>query len=96
MDTLYKLFEDKDANPWGLDRSSLQNALRVPEREMDANVMFLERKGLVKLTQASNVLWFRAKITSFGKEVFANKKRYEEEFSFVTAGDSEGKIESPE
>ncbi len=90
MKALYETAGDEEASPWGVDRSSMLKILQVSERDMDANMMFLERRGLVRLTQASNVLWFRAKITSFGIKVFENKKRYEEEFPFVKAADSKG------
>jgi len=94
LETLYEVALDEEASPWGVDRDSMQRTLNVSERDMDSNMMFLERKGLVKLTEASNVLWFRAKITSFGIDVFGNKKRYEEEFPFVKAGNPEGEAGS--
>ena len=94
LETLYEVAQDEDASPWGFDRSSLERSLNVSEKDMDTNVLYLERKGLVKLTQASNVLWFRAKITSFGVEVFENKKRYEEEFPFVKAQNPKRKVGS--
>ena len=94
LEILYEVAQDEDVSPWGLDRSSMQGTLQVSERDMDANVMYLERKGLIRLTQASNVLWFRAKITSFGVDVFENKKRYEEDFPFVKAANPKRKTRS--
>jgi len=83
LELLYEVAHDEDASPWGVDRGSMQKSLEVPEENIDANMLYLERKGLVKITHASNVLWFRAKITSFGAVVFENKEQYVEQFPFV-------------
>ena len=62
------LLEAARADPtgWGVDRSLMQQRLKVPEKNMDANMAFLARKGLVRLVEVPNFYWLWAKLTPYG------------------------------
>ncbi|MCW4030867.1 MAG: hypothetical protein NWE80_00705 [Candidatus Bathyarchaeota archaeon] len=65
-------------------RSTLIAALRIPEEDMDLNMTYLAINNLVKFTQAPNVLWLWATITTLGKDVMERgKERYSERFPFI-------------
>jgi hypothetical protein len=65
-------------------RSTLIAALGVTEEDMDLNMTYLARNNLVKFTQAPNVLWLWARLTTLGKDVIERgKERYSERFPFI-------------
>ncbi|MCS7119961.1 MAG: hypothetical protein RMJ07_06185 [Nitrososphaerota archaeon] len=82
LEYLYKASVE-GISDWGVDRDTLQRELGIPEKDMDANMLYLARRNLVQLVEAQNVLWLWAKITSFGAEVIKNKKLYEKQFPFL-------------
>ncbi len=85
LEFLHKMSRE-DITGWGVDRDMLQRKLGIPEKDMDANILYLAQRNLVQLVQAQNVLWLWARITPFGSEVIQNKKAYEQQFPFLKAG----------
>ena len=76
----------KGTSVWGTHRSVIQEAMSaVTERDIDVNIAYLARNGLVKLIQVHGADWLWAKITPVGLEVLRDPARYEERYSFVSA-----------
>ena len=66
-----------------LDRKKMQKLLKISEKRMDFNMLYLEEKGLVKLHKVWGSLWQAAEITAHGIDVLQHKDRYSREFPFV-------------
>ncbi len=75
----------KGASVWGVHRSIIREAIPVPERDLDVNISYLARNGLVKLVQVHGADWLWARITPVGLDVLQNPARYEDRYSFVSA-----------
>jgi hypothetical protein len=73
----------RGSSVWGVHRSIVQEAISVPERDMDLNIAYLARNRLVRIVQVHGADWLWAKITPVGLDVLQNPKRYEEKYSFV-------------
>jgi hypothetical protein len=76
----------RGSSVWGVHRSIIREAIPVPERNLDINIAYLARNGLVRLVQVHGADWIWAKITSVGLDVLQNPARYEERYSFVRSG----------
>jgi hypothetical protein len=73
----------KGSSVWGVHRSIVREAIPVSERDLDVNIAYLARNGLVKLVQVHGADWLWAKITPVGLDVLQNPARYEERHPFV-------------
>ena len=82
---LQVLYDEYYENPvnLGIDRKKMLELLQIPEKVMDANMLYLENKGLVRLHKTIGSPWTHAKITAFGIDVIENKEKYKEKFPFV-------------
>ncbi|MEM2129229.1 MAG: hypothetical protein QXI71_03185 [Candidatus Bathyarchaeia archaeon] len=74
----------KGASVWGVHKSIIREAIPVPERDIDVNISYLARNGLVKLVQVHGADWLWARITPVGLDVLQNPARYEERYTFVS------------
>ncbi|RJS74319.1 hypothetical protein CW712_06765 [Candidatus Bathyarchaeota archaeon] len=75
----------KKPSVWGVHRSTIQESLGIPEKNMDYNMVYLAQNGLVKLVQVQSSVWLWAKLTLLGMDVLENRSFYEERFPFVKA-----------
>jgi len=76
---IYDLFHEQPKSI-GIDRNSLLELLEVNENLMDANMPYLEQRGLVKPLKVMRTLWYNARITAFGTGVIENKAKYKPNF----------------
>ena len=76
----------KGSTVWGTHKSIVQEAISASEREIDVNIAYLARNGLVKLVQVHGADWLWARITPVGLDVLQDPARYEERYPFVMAG----------
>lgn len=83
LEILKKYSEEEEAGEWGMDRYAILEALSIPEKDLDYNMIYLSRNGLVKTRQSMGVLWYFARITSLGKDVVENCSQYVETFPFI-------------
>jgi len=84
LEILYKS-EREEPSSWGVDRGTMLRALEISESDMDYDMVFLELRSLVRLTHTDSVIWFMARITSFGMTVMENKEAYKLQFPFLRA-----------
>ena len=75
--------EKKGSLVWGVHRSTIQEALNVPNRNLDFNISYLAKNGLVRLVTAQSNEWVWARITSVGTDLLDSPARYEERFPFA-------------
>jgi hypothetical protein len=75
----------EDPGSFGVDRATLQKALGVSEKEMDFNMIYLEERGLVRLTKFMGSLWAYASISAYGMDVVAHRDRFADKFPFTKA-----------
>jgi hypothetical protein len=68
---------------WGVHRSTVLEVMNIPDRNLDYNVSYLAKNGMVKLVKAHIGEWVWAAITSVGRDVLENPTRYEERFPFT-------------
>ncbi len=73
----------------GVDRAIIQDTLKVPEKQMDINISYLEDNALVILSRTFGTQWTFAKITSDGIDVIENRERYADKFAFAQASTSQ-------
>lgn len=78
----YARYHEDPGRP-GIDRTTMLELLQVPENAMDANVLYLEQKSLLKLLKSMGALWVVAEITAFGIDVIENKEKYKDAFPFI-------------
>ena len=86
MRILRLLSEEVKKGPlvWGVHRSLIQEAMKIPDRNLDSSIAYLARSGMVKLVTAHSADWIWAKITSVGMDVLENPTHYEDRFPFVS------------
>ena len=84
LEILYKNAKD-EIGGWGVDRHAMLDILQVSEGDMDSNMLYLSRFGLVSIKESIHVLWHWAKISDFGINVYENKEKYAEEFLFLSS-----------
>lgn len=82
LELLYKRLRD-DPESSGVDRAIIEATLGVSEKQMDANMLYLEEKALVTLSRTIGSQWTFAKITAEGSDVIENKERYADKFPFT-------------
>jgi len=75
----------KGASVWGVHKSIVREAIPVPERDLDVNIAYLARNGLVRLVQVHGADWLWARITQVGLDVLQNPARYEDRYMFVAS-----------
>lgn len=76
----------EEIGSWGVERNAMRDILKIPEKDMDFNMLYLTRYGLVATKKSIYVQWHWAKITDVGKNVFENKEEYVEQFPFIQVG----------
>jgi hypothetical protein len=84
LEILYKNAKE-EIGGWGIDRYAMLDILQVSEGDMDSNMLYLSRFGLVSIKESIHVLWHWAKISDFGINVYENKEKYTEEFLFLSS-----------
>jgi hypothetical protein len=68
---------------WGVHRSIVQEAMNIPDRNLDYNISYLAKNGMVKLVTAHIGGWVWATITSVGRDALENPTHYEDRFPFT-------------
>lgn len=64
----------------GIERSKMLELLQVPEKNIDANMLYLEQKGLITLGHEMGSLWTDANITAYGIDAIENKEKFKDQF----------------
>lgn len=82
LSILYDYFHENPKSA-GIDRTNMMKTLDVTENLMDANMVYLKEKHLVKVIETMGSLWRVAKINAFGIDVIENKEKYKDQFPFV-------------
>ena len=79
---LYEMSKE-EPSPYGVHRTAVMEAMGITEAAMDNAMMFLARNNLVTLTEALNVFWLWAKITSTGQAAIEDTVKYSQRFPFL-------------
>jgi len=82
---LKKLYDFFHENPGsaGVSKSDMMQTLNAQEKLVDANMIYLEEKHLVKTIGTMGAIWLVANITAFGIDVIENQEKYKDQFPFV-------------
>jgi len=82
---LKKLYDYYHENPLssGIHRNTMLEMLNVQENIMDANMLYLIEKRLVKSQGSVAFAWRFAKIKAFGIDVIENEEKYKDQFPFM-------------
>ena len=81
LEILYR-YAQQNPSSFGLGREAILEVLKIPEETVHFNMLYLEEKGLVRLSTVIGG-WLQARITAFGIDVVENKARFSEEFPFI-------------
>ena len=82
LEILYKFEQKNPTNIGGLGRETMKEILKIPEEQMDFNMLYLKQKGLITLFEVIGS-WIYARITAFGIDVIENKEIFAEQFPFI-------------
>ena len=79
LNNLYGHFHENPKS-MGINRPNMMKSLNVQENLMDANMVYLKEKHLVKIMGTMSAIWHSAKITAFGIDVIENKEKFKDKF----------------
>jgi len=88
------LYDYYHENPTGVgfSRKPMFDLLNVQENLMDANMLYLEEKRLVRIHGSMAYAWNWAKIKAFGIDVIENKEKYKNRFPFINVQQIHGDV----
>lgn len=96
LEILYKSAQD-NVMSLGLERASMIDILKVPEKRVDFNIFYLRDKRLIELMLAGGEPWICAKITALGIDVIEHQDNFKTQLPFIQTNiqNIQGNVNAP-